>query len=126
MLPVRLRAMVSPFGWGGQHPALSLLAFGRSSSFSSREAGYRPPSDGAQFALSLAVDKNKLIAVRHVKAGNRVIPVELFRNEGGSVAARCIIADADMPIIDGATADEAMATVEDALEGLLFARAGAP
>jgi len=102
-----------------------LLAFGRASSILSPGQAIDPDARGPGFAKSLPVDKNKLIAVRHVKAGNRVIPVELFRNEGGSVAARCIIADSDMPIIDGATADEAMATVEDALEGLLFARAGA-
>ncbi len=78
---------------------------------------------GLTIANPRTVDKNKLIAVRHLKAGNRVIPVELFRNDGGSVAARCIIADSDMPIIDGPTADEAMAAVEDVLEGLLLARA---
>jgi len=69
------------------------------------------------------VDKTNLIGVRHVKAGGRTIPVELFRNECGTVAARCLIGSADMPIIDGPTAEEVMAAVEDALEGLLFARA---
>jgi len=69
------------------------------------------------------VDKTKLIGVRQVKAGGRTIPVELFRNECGTVAARCLIGSADMPIIDGPTTEEVMAAVEDALEGLLFARA---
>ena len=72
---------------------------------------------------SKSVDKNRLIAVRHVKAAGRTIPVELFRNECGTVAARCLIGSADMPIIDGPTVEEVMAAVEDAIEGLLFARA---
>ncbi len=72
--------------------------------------------------LEGSMDKTKLIAIRHLTVGGRVIPVELFRNDGGSVAARCILADADAPIIDGATADEAMAAVEDILEGVLLAR----
>lgn len=69
------------------------------------------------------MDRTKLIAVRHVKAAGRTIPVELFRNECGTVAARCLIGSSDMPIIDGTTSEEVMAAVEDALEGLLFARA---
>jgi hypothetical protein len=72
---------------------------------------------------SKCVDKNQLIAVRHVKAAGRTIAVELFRNECGTVAARCLIGSADMPIIDGPTVEEAMGAVEDAIEGLLFARA---
>jgi hypothetical protein len=71
---------------------------------------------------SKSVDKNRLIAVRHVKAAGRTIPVELFRNECGTVAARCLIGSADMPIIDGPTVEETMAAVEDAIEGLIFAR----
>jgi len=72
---------------------------------------------------SKSVDRNHLIAVRQIKAAGRTIPVELFRNECGTVAARCLIGSADMPIIDGPTVEEAMAAVEDAIEGLLFARA---
>jgi hypothetical protein len=62
------------------------------------------------------------IAVRHLRARGRVIPVELFRNEGGSVAARCRLGAGDEPIIDGPTEDEVIAAVQDALEGLLLAR----
>jgi hypothetical protein len=69
------------------------------------------------------VDRTRLIEVRQIKAGGRLIPVELFRNECGSVAARCLIGRADMPIIDGPTAEEALAAVEDSIEGLLLARA---
>jgi hypothetical protein len=49
--------------------------------------------------------------------------VELFRNEGGSFAARCHLGDADMPIIDGPSEEEVLAAVADAMDGLLFARA---
>ncbi len=70
------------------------------------------------------MDRTNLIAVRQVKAAGRTIAVELLRNEGGSVAARCLLDEADMPIIDAPTADSALAAVEDAIEGLLFARLG--
>lgn len=63
-----------------------------------------------------------LIAVRHVRIGNRLVTVELFQNEGRSVAARCVLGSGDTPIIDAPTAEEALAAVEDALEGLLLAR----
>ncbi|HUL60080.1 MAG TPA: hypothetical protein VLU43_12420 [Anaeromyxobacteraceae bacterium] len=67
--------------------------------------------------------ETKPIAVRHLRAGGRTIPVELYRNEGGSVAARCRIAAADTPIIDGPSEEEVLAAVADSLEGLLLARA---
>ncbi len=70
-----------------------------------------------------AMDTKRLIAVRHVRAAGRTIPVELFRNDCGTVAARCHFSSGDMPIIDGPTAEEVMAAVEDSMEGLLFARA---
>lgn len=70
------------------------------------------------------MDRMRLIEVRHVQAGHRKIPVELFRNESGSVAARCLFGSADMPIIDGPTPERAMAAVEDLMEGLLLAREG--
>jgi bifunctional N-acetylglucosamine-1-phosphate-uridyltransferase/glucosamine-1-phosphate-acetyltransferase GlmU-like protein len=69
------------------------------------------------------VEATSLIGVRQIKAGGRTVTVELSRNECGTVAARCLIGSGDMPIIDGPTLDEVMAAVEDALEGLLFARA---
>lgn len=68
------------------------------------------------------MDKSNLIAVKHLKAGGRVIPVELFRNACGSVAARCNLGS-EFPIIDGPSAEEVLRAVEDALEGLLLARA---
>ncbi len=64
-----------------------------------------------------------LIAIRHVRVAGRTIPIELFRNEGGSVAARCRLGAADTPIIDGPNEEEVLAAIEDSLEGLLFARA---
>ena len=70
-----------------------------------------------------AVNRDELIDVREVRSGGRRVVVQLFRNEGGSVAARCVLGEADMPIIDGRSAEEALATVEDAIEGVLLARA---
>jgi hypothetical protein len=69
------------------------------------------------------VGEPKLIAVRHLRAGDRTVAVELFRNEGGSVAARCRLGDGDAPIIDGPSEEEVLAAVQDVLEGLLLARA---
>jgi hypothetical protein len=71
------------------------------------------------------VNQDNLIAVREVRSGGRRVVVELYRNDGGSVAARLVFAPRDMPIIDGANAEEALATIEDALEGLLLARRAA-
>lgn len=65
-----------------------------------------------------------LIGVREVRSGDRTVVVELFRNAGGSVAARCILGAQDQPIIDARSPEEALALVEDTLEGLLLARAG--
>ena len=69
-----------------------------------------------------AVNETDLIAVKHLKAAGRVIPVELYRNACGTVAARCHLGS-DFPIIDGPSAEEVLKAVEDALEGLLLARA---
>ena len=67
----------------------------------------------------------ELIGVRHLRVDGRCIPVLLFRNSQRSVAARCVFGARDMPIIDAATAEEAMETLRDSLEALLFARASA-
>jgi hypothetical protein len=77
---------------------------------------------GPCLALDGDVNTIRPIAVRNVKAAGRTISVELFRNECGTVAARCLLGSGDMPIIDGPTAEEVMAAVEDSMEGLLFAR----
>jgi hypothetical protein len=68
------------------------------------------------------MNRTNLIAVRQLRIGNRLITVELIQNEGRSVAARCVLGLGDTPIIDAPSAEEALATVEDALEGLLLAR----
>jgi hypothetical protein len=70
-----------------------------------------------------SVPDRDLIGVHHLRASGRVIEVELFRNAGGSVAARCRLGAHDAPIIDGPSEAEVLAAVEDALEGLLLARA---
>jgi hypothetical protein len=69
------------------------------------------------------VDRHDLIDVREVRSGGRMVVVELFRNAGGSVAARCVLGERDNPIIDARSPEEALAVVADALEGLLLARA---
>ncbi|HUK66131.1 MAG TPA: hypothetical protein VLV17_04840 [Anaeromyxobacteraceae bacterium] len=66
-----------------------------------------------------------LIAVRELRVGDATVTVEISRNAGNSVAARCMFGARDTPIIDAPSADEALATVADALEGLLFARRSA-
>ncbi|HEX9288396.1 MAG TPA: hypothetical protein VF904_02635 [Anaeromyxobacteraceae bacterium] len=66
--------------------------------------------------------RTNLIAVREVRVGDRLVLVELFQNEGSSVAARCVLGSTDTPIIDAPSAEEALAAVEDAMEGLLMAR----
>lgn len=68
-----------------------------------------------------SVNKADLIAVTHLEAGGHVVPVELYRNECGTVAARCHLGD-DAPIIDGPSEDEVLRAVADCLEGLLLAR----
>lgn len=64
----------------------------------------------------------KLIGVRHLKAGGRLIPIQLFRNAGGSVAARVMLGDQDTPILDGPTPEAVLDLMKDVLEGLLLAR----
>jgi hypothetical protein len=63
-----------------------------------------------------------LLAVRHVQAFGRTIPVFLTRNEGGSVAARCMLEPGDTPIIDGPTTEDVLRLVREALDGLVLAR----
>jgi hypothetical protein len=66
-----------------------------------------------------------LIGIRELRSGGRKVTVELYRNAGGSVAARLVFAPTDMPIIDARNAEEALATAEDCMEGLLLARRAA-
>ncbi len=92
---------------------------------SHRPCGGMPRVAGVALGLlgRWGVSHEGLIGVREVRSGDRSVVVELFRNAGGSVAARCLLADGDQPIIDARSAEEALALVEDALEGLLLARA---
>jgi len=71
------------------------------------------------------VNRENLIGIREIRSGGRKVTVELYRNDGGSVAACLIFAPTDRPIIDGKNADEALATAQDALDGLLLARRAA-
>ena len=69
--------------------------------------------------------RENLIAVRELRVAGRLVTVELSKNEGNSFAARCVLDAKDTPIIDGPSAEEAMATLEEVLEGVLMARAAA-
>ncbi len=63
-----------------------------------------------------------LIAIRHLDAVGRRIPVLLSRNEHGSVAGRVVFADDDAPILDGPDIDSVLKMIQAELEALLIAR----
>ncbi len=67
----------------------------------------------------------KLIAVRHLQAGGRLIPVHFFQNDGGSVAGRFVLSAKDTPILDGPTPEAVLELMRDVLDGLLLAREAA-
>ena len=74
------------------------------------------------------VTQKNLIAVHHLRAGGRLIPVHLFRNDGGSVAGRVVLGAEDTPIVDGPTPEAVLELFRDIIDGLLLARklAGPP
>jgi hypothetical protein len=71
------------------------------------------------------VDNKKLIAVRYVRAAGRLIPVQFYQNDGGSVAGRFMLDPKDTPILDGPTPEAVLALWQDVMDGLLLARAAA-
>ncbi|HZX94713.1 MAG TPA: hypothetical protein VFE90_09375 [Myxococcales bacterium] len=73
-------------------------------------------------ALSPGVTQPKIIAVRHVRADGRLIPVHFFRNQGGSVAGRALLGAHDTPIIDGPDLDAVLDLLRDLMDSLLLAR----
>ena len=91
----------------------------------------RDLAPGARFVAGLLarllllgrfVTQTKLIAVRHLQAGGRLIPVHFSRNEGGSVAGRFMLSAKDTPILDGPNPEAVLALLRDVLDGLLLAR----
>ena len=64
-----------------------------------------------------------LIETRQLSALGREVPVQLFRNERGSVSARCCFGVGDTPIFDGPTTEAVLRLVEDTLEVLVLTRA---
>ena len=68
------------------------------------------------------MNPKNLIGVRQIRAGGRVIPVQLFRNDGGSVAGRFVLGAQDTPIVDGPTPEAVLELLRDVIDGLLFAR----
>jgi hypothetical protein len=77
---------------------------------------------GARFAQRIPVTSPKLIGVRHLRSEGRRIPVLLFRNGRGSVAAHCLIQPGDTPILDGPSAEEVLAVLAGVIDDLLLAR----
>ena len=69
--------------------------------------------------------KQKIIAVRHLRAGGRLIPVHFSRNAGGSVAGRAVLGVQDTPIVDGPDPEAVLAVLRDVIDGLLLARQSA-
>jgi hypothetical protein len=67
----------------------------------------------------------KIIAVRHLRAGGRLIPVHFSRNAGGSVAGRAVLGAQDTPILDGPDPEAVLAVLRDVIDGLLLARRSA-
>ena len=65
--------------------------------------------------------KKKIIAVRHLRAGGRLIPVHFSRNAGGSVAGRAVLGAQDTPILDGPDPEAVLAVLRDVIDGLLLA-----
>jgi len=68
------------------------------------------------------VNQKKLIGVRHLRAGGRLIPVQFFRNDNGSVAGRFMLGAQDTPILDGPDPEAVLELMRDLLDGLLLAR----
>ncbi len=71
------------------------------------------------------MNQKKLIGVRHLRAGGRLIPVQFFRNDNGSVAGRFMLGAQDTPILDGPDPEAVLELMRDLLDGLLLARKGA-
>jgi len=69
-----------------------------------------------------SVAEQKIFAVRHLRAGGRVISVQLSRNAGGSVAGKAMLSAHDTPIVDGPDAEAVLAMLRDVIDGLLLAR----
>ena len=68
------------------------------------------------------VNQQKPIEVRHLRAGGRLIPVQFFRNAGGSVAGRFVLGAEDTPIVDGPTPEAVLEVLQDVIDSLLLAR----
>jgi hypothetical protein len=79
---------------------------------------------GSRIAEAKRVTEHKLIGVRHLRCDGRSIPVLLFRNSAGSVAARCLIDPGDTPILDGPSPEAVLSLVAGVIDDLLLARSG--
>ena len=86
------------------------------------EADSLAASDGSRLARRTGVVDHRLIGIRHLESGGRKIPVLLFRNGPGSVAAHCLIQPGDTPILDGPSPEAVLALLATVIDDLLFAR----
>jgi hypothetical protein len=68
------------------------------------------------------VTEQKIIAVRQLRAGRRLITVQFFRNEGGSVAGRAVLGAHDTPIIDGPDPEAILELLRQVIDEVLLAR----
>lgn len=68
------------------------------------------------------MNPNEPIAVRHLEAHGLRIPVFLFRNAGGSISGRFVLAENDTPIVDGPTPDAVFSLVAELLDTVLLTR----
>lgn len=77
---------------------------------------------GSRLARRGRVVDRRLIGIRHLESGGRKIPVLLFRNGSGSVAAHCLIQPGDTPILDAPSPEAVLALAAAVIDDLLLAR----
>ena len=99
--------------------------FAQPASMLAPPASSRATSLARRLLASRSVTDQKIIAVRHLRAGGRLIPVHFSRNAGGSVAGRAVLGAQDTPILDGPDPEAVLAVLRDVIDGLLLARRSA-
>jgi hypothetical protein len=92
-----------------------------------QKTGRTGPDPGRVLARRLlcgadVTEQKKIIAVRHLRAGGRLIKVQFSRNEGGSVAGRAVLGAQDTPILDGPDPEAVLEMLKDVIDGVLLAR----
>ena len=88
----------------------------------SPQARIPAPCFGRALAEKSGMSHAHLIAIRHVEAQGRRIPVLLSRSERGSFAGRLLLAAGDAPILDGPTLESVVALIAGQIDRVLYAR----